>query len=525
MKTKNKKLLALLFLPVIIAAMVLPLCSFTTTTATPGSYTIYQSRTRCDLSYKYHRVTNTAEYDYYGTIPSANRVLIGDEAMASNKIDTIRGSVQFYSSDLLVTGTKSIDIMSFGSTSDLKSKLTKDMYLSLTYKSDDTSVSTLGDFFYFWDYNFDDNIQIELFDHEYLPIDYAVHPVDCFATVHAVKYNIVTELFEKVTYNVEEGLISYLDPDASSGTYVVVNDIVNDVLSEYGKSASDFVEISSVELMLNYQDPESDSYLGFGAVRLSSYISPLDSFNVYDEDLYDFFQLLKDAAYQLGEDVGFTQGVTYGEAAGYQDGYNAGLSSGYEEGYNAGLSAGGGGSGSYDQAALDAKYSEGYNAGYSAGFVNGSNENYEGVYEVGWNAGYDQAASDYSSSQEEYYNHGYTAGYNAGYDAGVSSGSSGSYNDGYASGRNDGYGEGLDIGYGNGYAVGLEDGYEKGRIDGYNDGKTAIGNAFGDLSTFLEVSVGGFLNTPLWPNFSLGALLSLVVSVTLLLAFIKIFGG
>ena len=525
MKTKNKKLLALLFLPVIIAAMVLPLCSFTTTTATPGTYTIYQSRTRCDLSYKYHRVTNTAEYDYYGTIPSANRVLIGDEAMASNKIDTIRGSVQFYSSDLLVTGTKSIDIMSFGSSSDLKSKLTKDMYLSLTYKSDDTSVSTLGDFFYFWDYNFDDNIQIELFDHEYLPIDYAVNPVDCFATVQAVKYNYVTDVFEIVTYTVEEALSFYLSPDVSSGVYVVVNDIVNGVLSENGKPASDFVEISSVELMLNYKDPVSDSYLGFGAVRLSSFISPLGSFDVYDQDLYYFIQQLKENAYQRGEEVGYDQGLTYGEVAGYQDGYNAGISAGYEEGYNAGLSAGGGGSGSYDQAALDAKYSEGYNSGYSVGFVNGSNENYEGVYEVGWNAGYDQAASDFSKSEEQAYNNGYTVGYNAGYDAGVLSGSSGSYNEGYVNGRNDGYDDGLNAGYGNGYTVGLEDGYEKGRIDGYNEGSTAIGNAFGDLSTFLEVSVGGFLNTPLWANFSLGALLSLVVSVTLLLAFIKIFGG
>ena len=513
MKTKNKKLLALLFLPVIIAAMVLPLCSFTTTTATPGTYTIYQSRTRCDLSYKYHRVTNTAEYDYYGTIPSANRVLIGDEAMASNKIDTIRGSVQFYSSDLLVTGTKSIDIMSFGSSSDLKSKLTKDMYLSLTYKSDDTTVSTLGDFFYFWDYNFYDNIQIELFDHEYLPIDYAVNPIDCFATVQAVKYNYATYSFEKVTYNVEEALSSYLSPDVSSGVYVVVNDIVNGVLSENGKSASDFVEISSVELMLNYKDPVSDSYLGFGAVRLSSYISPLDSFNVYDQDLYDFIHQLEENAYQRGEEVGYDQGLTYGEAAGYQDGYNAGLS------------AGGGGSGSYDQAALDAKYSEGYQAGYKVGHENGSKLNNEELYETAWNAGYDEAVSDLSSSQEQAYNNGYSVGYNAGYDAGVLVGSSGSYNDGYVSGRNDGYDEGLDIGYGNGYAVGLEDGYEKGRIDGYNEGSTAIGNVFGDLSTFLEVSVGGFLNTPLWSNFSLGALLSLVVSVTLLLAFIKIFGG
>lgn len=108
MKIKNKKLFALLMLPAVIAMMVLPLCSFTTTT--DPEYVSYEPIIRKDVGYVYQTSSNT----YYGSISNYNKVLAprGD---LTNK--TIKTNASSY---LIITSpSMRINYSAFGSGSSI----------------------------------------------------------------------------------------------------------------------------------------------------------------------------------------------------------------------------------------------------------------------------------------------------------------------------------------------------------------------------------------------------------------------
>jgi hypothetical protein len=96
-KMKNKKLLILLCIPLIIAVMVLPLCSFTTVNT--SNYDVYSPSYDVDVEYVYHRLTTTLDEYYYGVIPSFNQFLIGENGeLPANR-----------ASDYIIVGNDSIN--------------------------------------------------------------------------------------------------------------------------------------------------------------------------------------------------------------------------------------------------------------------------------------------------------------------------------------------------------------------------------------------------------------------------------
>lgn len=335
MKTKNKKLFALLMLPAVIAMMVLPLCSFTTTTTDPTDYSIYESFTQCDLSYRYHR----SNYGFYnGTIPSANRILI-DPTQTS--IAGIRDSVKFYACDLFMgDSTKSIDIRSF-SVSSLPSRLSRnfedDLVLGICYRTDDYLYSQLDSIFRFWNFSFSDAIYIEPYD-----VNYAGYNISDavnfygWVTVNIAKYNYSLKVFEYDSFNLVGTLDDFYKtafPGGYTSDTIVfdLNCIVQTVLDTYDLLLEDLgvdYYITNVELCLDYVPTDGSTFLGYGAVRLNSRVIE----KTFDGLSYGNVEGVINSA----SDSAYNEGFSAGEAAGYSDGYRAGEYDGYSEGYKEG---------------------------------------------------------------------------------------------------------------------------------------------------------------------------------------------
>lgn len=338
MKTKNKKIFALLCFPVLVIMMILPLCSFTTSNSYPWDFTIYESKTQCDLTYRFYRGGSYGYY--YGTIPSANRVLISNEALATNSITSIRDSIEFIADDLLMTGTKSIDIRAF-SNNDLGSSLIRpssspdDLYLGITYVTDDYTTSALDGVFYFRNYIASDDIRLNIFDINNQIIDYAQNTVSCTATVYVSEFNYSNNTFENDSYILNEPLNYYIGSDVTSATDIVLNDIVDSVLDYYTLALGENAFVSNVELMLTYTT-ESGADFGFGAVRLKSFINPVNVDTFYGQDLEDLISEIASNVYQFAYD----EGVEYGRDFGYESGYDLGLVHGEQSGYEKGVQDG-----------------------------------------------------------------------------------------------------------------------------------------------------------------------------------------
>lgn len=338
MKIKNKKLFALLMLPAVIAIMVLPLCSFTTTTTDPTDYAIYESSTQCDLSYRYHR----SNYGFYnGTIPSANRILIDP---TQTTIAGIRDSVKFEACDLFMgNSTKSIDIRSF-SVSSLPSKLTRnaddDLFLGICYRSDDYLYSQLDGIFRFWNFTFADGIYIEPYDVNYNSYSTYTAEWSNFAgwvTVNVAQFNSDTYSFEYDSYHLVgtlEDMYYCYSPNVSSDTVVFdLNCIVQTVIDTYSDLLNENLGITyfitDVELCLDYVPTDGSAFLGYGAVRLNSRVTEKTS----DGLSYDHLGLVLG---NLG-DISYSEGYDAGEADGYTAGFHAGYNEGFPEGKIEGL--------------------------------------------------------------------------------------------------------------------------------------------------------------------------------------------
>lgn len=336
MKTKNKKLFALLMVPAVIAMIVLPLCSFTTTNTDPTDYAIYESSTQCDLSYRYHR----SNYGFYnGTIPSANRILIDP---TQTTIAGIRDSVEFYACDLFMgDSTKSIDIRSF-SVSSLPSRLTRnfrdDLVLGICYRTDDYLYSQLDSIFRFWNFSFADEIYIEPYDVNYAGYNSSSDFVNFYGwvTVNIAKYNYSLKDFEYDSFNLVGTLddfykTAYPGGISSDTTVFDLNSIVQTVLDTYDLLLEDLgvdYFITDVELCLDYVPTDGSTFLGYGAVRLNSRVIEKTSDGLSYDNVEGVINSAIDSVYN--------EGFSAGEAAGYSEGYREGEYVGYAEGFREG---------------------------------------------------------------------------------------------------------------------------------------------------------------------------------------------
>lgn len=84
---------------------------------------------------------------------------------------------------------------------------------------------------------------------------------------------------------------------------------------------------------------------------------------------------------------------------------------------------------------------------------------------------------------------------------------------------------GYDYGYNDGYDVGYDGGYDEGYERGYNKGFYDAPGIWGNLGSFLSTTVGSFLEFEFFNGFTIANVLSLIVSVGVVILFLKIFAG
>lgn len=333
MKTKNKKLFALLMLPAVIAMMVLPLCSFTTVQIPwdddyyelTHSYSRYRSGTDINIGYTYNRGGNY-KYDlYYGNIYDSHNVLVSSDATT---LSSIRDSIKFYGCDYYMgDSNKSIDINSF-SVSSLPSTfstfynptLGEQLYLGLAYQSDNVNYSWLDGRFRFDDVNMNDNIVIEFYDYNYQPFDNSRdgwNLVTCLVTFYCQRWDENSRSFVAEEFEIGGNMLDlYGSGDFVSDTvYLDLNSLILEYLP-YDDNfilGKDFL-ISCIDFELQHNpsyvivEELERYYYKLGAIRVNSRIVVDDGFNT---PLYGALEEF------IGEG-------TYRK--GYTEGYNAGLS-------------------------------------------------------------------------------------------------------------------------------------------------------------------------------------------------------
>lgn len=111
---KNKKILALFALPLMISIMVLPLCSFTTVEGDAYgrfSYT-YNPALYTEVGYTYHRTTSTIDTYYSSVIPNINQTIISYDTDADDNPILDLSSIKTYASDYIIAGNNSINYKS-----------------------------------------------------------------------------------------------------------------------------------------------------------------------------------------------------------------------------------------------------------------------------------------------------------------------------------------------------------------------------------------------------------------------------
>lgn len=150
-------------------------------------------------------------------------------------------------------------------------------------------------------------------------------------------------------------------------------------------------------------------------------------------------------------------------------------------------------------------YEDGFQDGADAGYNDGFQDGYLDGEQQGYDKGYNQGLEDGSELADSEYD----AAWESGYNAGVQYGSSDAYDVGYEDGK--------EVGYTNGYNVGYDTGY----LDGYEGGGGGTGDF--NLGTFLVNSLTTFLDAPIFGDVTLGAILLILITIPLVLLFLKMF--
>lgn len=158
-------------------------------------------------------------------------------------------------------------------------------------------------------------------------------------------------------------------------------------------------------------------------------------------------------------------------------------------------------------------FNYGYEISYDSGYSDGQVAGYQDGYNVGSADGFHDGYYNGKQEEKEYCE---TEDFWGTY-----------YNNGYADGTTDGIQQGYNTGYDDGFEYAYNEYYQSRYTTGYNDG---VKDANADLTgmTLLTVWFGGIssiLSIKLFGNVSIGAIVLIVVSFTLLPALIGLLGG
>lgn len=312
---KNKKLLILLCVPLIIAVMVLPLCSFTTVINSPGDH--FESKSRVDLEYVYQR----SDKFYFGNIFNFLSC-----SMTYGTLSTARDSIKFTACNYVMDSGNELEYKSFASNrnpSILRSVGEDPSYYG-TYQANidlsietDNSLETVFTSVAFKDYRGDD-YTIEIFGGNYAPITDNYFGIGFYSLGRLYYRESEENDWEYITYNV---VLSPSDLNIKDGKIHVLDLYYyileyNDIDERY-EVVFPYLEFD----ILLYETAETEDHnalRGFnllghiGGVRVGGDIYHYSSYtyphNAYAESHY------YNLGYDTGYDLGYTQGLNYGRS-------------------------------------------------------------------------------------------------------------------------------------------------------------------------------------------------------------------
>ena len=344
MKTKNKKLFALLMLPAVIAMMVLPLCSFTTVSDDVNSPLLFTSALHSSVGYIYHRTTSTLDIEYYGEIPDFNRTLISGSYDDDDSLVGLDSStIQMYASDYIVAGNTSINYRTrsaslYPSQYYITSSLDV-MGADVSLYSEDASIAYFSGDFDFSGLILPNDSSKNGLESTAVRLISSVHgapltPLDLSCDIY-IKYAL--EYDGQIIYNEAYTRCQVANvSDVLDGDFISFNNILKHCFeeepfyndSDYFESISTPVYqfISDVNFDFIVYDSGVDSQFISG-ITLRDVLYNVDALNYRVYTIEDF---VADYYYDLGLEAGFDNG--------YEGGLQQGFDVGYDSGYNAGLS-------------------------------------------------------------------------------------------------------------------------------------------------------------------------------------------
>ena len=322
MKTKNKKLFALLMLPAVIAMMVLPLCSFTTVYNT-NEYQKYSSQTNVGARYTYEYGTTG---NYYGLLQDMASVLTdgnGYSLTARNK------SIKFTACDYYITSSSRIQIKNvndyFGEAGPLFEipELSNpggiyDYQLCLLYDCNNANVYFNGEF-HFDDFSFDDNIGIYFIDNNVTNDVYSLSGKRLYINLE-FDYACLARTSDDGVYVVNTHIVDTFDTIYDWPALYIeefIDESLNEISYEYQSDSNLIDQITDVKFtVLVYDDLTGET------LNNSKHDRIIIMSNVYDVDNYD------DTPFLITLDQMFGSGSMYdsGFRAGKIAGINLGLS-------------------------------------------------------------------------------------------------------------------------------------------------------------------------------------------------------
>ena len=315
MKRKNKLILVLCCIPILVSCLVLPLCSFTTSNIGDSSVpsVSYDPLMDVVLGYQYHRLTNTLDLMYDGELYNPNRVVSG-----FNDPD----SIEFFACDYLVSGTKSFDYLS----TTHKSLPSSYEYFNNGYsivskvcmESDDSSSHWFTGRVEFDGLvrheDIDEYTEVAFYTDEYNLIDWGYYTVEIY--IEGIYFDDETGTFLSFEDSVTTNM--YDQPIGSNGGISLRNAVVYyEMMLEY-----DVIYINHITLEVDSPDP-SLADVGFPVVA------------IYDLLYYSRNSKLMNS---LNDMLG--SGYYHYYQQGFDDGFELGGSAGWHEGYNVGKNAG-----------------------------------------------------------------------------------------------------------------------------------------------------------------------------------------
>lgn len=331
MKTKNKKILALLCLPVLVMTMILPLCSFTTLYEPTDGYKVYSSIGNICLPYYYEYGSSGT---YFGMINECSRCLV--DANATTRA-AMQESIKYTASDYYITGSSRIRVLNpssllefsndfFVVNNDLSSNELMPYTLTTLYRTNNTN-TYFGNEFYVENYSLLDGLKYYFYIGDEL-ID--------FLDDGAFNYEVEVDGYINYWVRMEDQ-----NQDFFANRHFTMTSVYRNSNTLYA-SADDCIKAAiaewtgySVDEMLYYTIPSVKI-----TIKPWEYlISEEGDFDVYYYDRFDGIVITSNVTDTYDDDFLRALQVGLGEDSFYWLGYNQGYNEGYSKGLNAGISS------------------------------------------------------------------------------------------------------------------------------------------------------------------------------------------